>query len=384
MHDDAISDHDKKLMCDFINSGARLSYGQKVKEFEAMWSKWLGVQHSVYVNSGSSANLLLVQAMHDLHGRGDWIAQSCTWATNVAPIMQLRGIKNNGRMQRVYLTDINMRTLGLDESKAVELIKINEDIKFVFVTHVLGIPSVSEEFISFCKDRAITILEDCCEAHGSVTQNRKVGTFGKASTFSFFYGHHITTVEGGMISTDDEELYEHLLLLRSHGLLRELPEKSRNKRKVEDIDERFTFLCCGYNFRNTDLHAVLGISQMSRLESTISIRNRNFKRFISRLDSNLFHTDIDVNGVSLFAFPIICKRDSELKNKVSLLLNKLGIEHRPLIAGNLLRHPMMKSHVNTIPCPNADSIHFNSFYVGNNETVTTDQVDLLVDSLNSL
>jgi CDP-6-deoxy-D-xylo-4-hexulose-3-dehydrase len=384
MHDNAIGSHDKKLMCDFINSGAKLSYGQKVKDFETLWSKWLGVKYSVYVNSGSSANLLLVQAMHDLHGRGDWIAQSCTWATNVAPIMQLRGMKDNGKLQEIYLTDVNMKTLGLDETAAIELIKTNRDIKFIFVTHVLGIPSISQELLKICRERGVIILEDCCEAHGSTIHGRKVGTLGKASTFSFFYGHHITTVEGGMISTDDEELYEHLLLLRSHGLLRELPENSRIKRKVKDVDERFTFLCCGYNFRNTDLHAVLGISQMDRLESSISIRNRNFERFISRLNSESFHTDMDTHGVSLFAFPVICKRDSDLRNKVSIFLNKIGVEHRPLIAGNLLRHPMLKSHVNAIQCPNADKIHFNSFYVGNNETVTIDQVDLLVDGLNSL
>lgn len=379
MHDEAISSNDKDVICNFIKSGSKLSYGERVKEFEKIWSEWLGVKHSVYVNSGSSANLLLVQAMHDLYGRGDWVAQSCTWATNVAPIMQLKNEK-----QKLHLTDADDKTLGLKISDLKQLLlDKGNNIKYLFLTHVLGIPSIDDELISICRDNGITILEDCCESHGSTVGAKKVGTFGKASTFSFFYGHHITTIEGGMISTDDTELYEHLLLLRSHGLLRELPKESQKRRKVSHIDERFTFLCCGYNFRNTDLHAVLGISQMSRLDPTISIRNRNFKRFISTLNKDLFHTDLKSDGVSLFAFPIIC-HDSETKSKVSNLLQELNIEHRPLIAGNLLQHPMLSGHVNSISCPMSDKIHFNSFYVGNNETITIDQVDSLVDALNSL
>lgn len=379
MYDDAIGSHDKKLMCDFINSGAKLSYGQKVNEFEALWSKWLGVKHSVYVNSGSSANLLLVQAMHDLYGRGDWVAQSCTWATNVSPIMQLKN-----ETQRLHLTDADSKTLGLklEDLKKLLTDKSNK-IKYLFLTHVLGIPCIDAELISLCKEHGITILEDCCESHGSTVNGKKVGTFGKASTFSFFYGHHITTIEGGMISTDDSSLYEHLLLLRSHGLLRELSKESQKARKVPHIDERFTFLCCGYNFRNTDLHAVLGLSQMKRLDPSVEIRNRNFKSFLQDLNRDLYHTDLLTDGVSLFAFPIICK-DRSTKDKVGDLLKNMNIEHRPLIAGNLLQHPMLSGHKNSLECPMSDTIHFNSFYVGNNETITQEQITKLVTALNSL
>lgn len=225
MHDDAITSNDRKKMCEFILSNKKLSYGEKVKDFEKKWSEWQGCKYSVFVNSGSSANLLIVQAAHDLYGHGNWLAQSCTWATNVAPILQLKKDSSG-----IYLTDTDLSTLGPNIQQLKKYI-VDNKIKYIFLTHLLGIPSVSDILLDLCEKHNIILFEDCCESHGSTWKNKKVGTFGKASTFSFFYGHHITTIEGGMICTDDEELYHHLLLLRSHGLLRELPELEKQKKK---------------------------------------------------------------------------------------------------------------------------------------------------------
>lgn len=375
MHDDAISDNDKKKMCDFIMSGKKLSYGEKVREFENLWSNWLGCKHSVFVNSGSSANLLIVQASHDLYGQGNWAAQSCTWATNVAPIIQLQ--KNTG----LFLTDSNLKNLGPDLEQLEFLMKTNT-IKFLFLTHVLGIPCVTNDLIDLCKKYNVTFFEDCCESHGSTIKGKKVGTFGLASSFSFFYGHHITTIEGGMICTDNDDFYHRLLLLRSHGLLRELPEKEKQKNIVSDIDPRFTFLCPGYNVRNTDLHAVLGISQMDRLENAITERNKNFKTFCETIDKEKYHCDFNYDGCSLFAFPIIAKT-VDIK-KISSVLQKNNFEFRPLIAGNLMRHPMM-DNLNTYTNHKiSDFIHDNSYYVGNNESVTENQVKTLTSILNEV
>jgi len=376
MHDDAISNTDREKMCDFIQSGSRLSYGEKVKEFEKEWSNWLGCKYSVFVNSGSSANLLVVQAAHDLYGSGDWIAQSCTWATNVAPIIQLN-VKNKG----IYLTDTDLQTLGPNIENIEHYVKTN-NIKYIFLTHLLGLPAISEKLLSICKENDIILFEDTCESHGSTWNGKKLGTFGKASTFSFYYGHHITTIEGGMISTDDEDFYHHLLLLRSHGLLRELPLQEKQKRKIDDIDERFTFLCPGYNVRNTDLHAVLGLSQMSRLNLSVKVRNENFKYYLSKLNSNKYHTNFISDGVSLFSFPIITKNNN-IKTIIQIL-NENHIENRPLIAGNLHRHPMTNV-INTYKNDQVSNyIHDNGLYVGNNEFVTLDDVDRLVSLLNGL
>lgn len=376
MHDNAISSIDGEKMCDFIRSGSKLSYGEKVKQFEQQWSNWLGCKYSVFVNSGSSANLLVVQAAHDLYGHGDWISQSCTWATNLAPIIQLN-TKNKG----IYLTDTDLKNLGPNLDDIEYYIKINK-IKFIFITHLLGIPAISEKLLDICSKNNIILFEDCCEAHGSSWNNKKVGTFGKASTFSFYYGHHITTIEGGMICTDDEEFYHQLLLLRSHGLLRELPPEEKEKRKVIGVDDRFTFLCSGYNVRNTDLHAVLGISQMSRLNNAIDIRNKNFIYYLKELDEAKYHTDFITDGVSLFSFPILSK-NKNIKIIIDIL-NKNLIENRPLIAGNLHRHPMLNAINTTRNDKISNYIHDNGLYVGNNEFVTLEDIKKLVNILNSL
>lgn len=376
MHEDAISDKDRQLMCSFIMSKQKLSYGEKVKQFESIWSDWLGCKHSVYVNSGSSANLLLVQAAHDLYGHGNWVAQSCTWATNITPIIQL-----NDDSHGLFLTDVDLTNLGPSLSD-VERFFQTQNIKYLFLTHVLGMPAVNEKLLELCKKYNVMLFEDCCESHGSSVLGKKVGTFGKASTFSFFYGHHITTVEGGMICTDDTDFYHHLLLLRSHGMLRELPADQREKRKVLGIDERFTFLCPGYNVRNTDLHAVLGISQMERLPEAIRIRERNFKIYLESIDKTKYHAEFDSNGVSLFSFPIITKKPDV--NHIKKILSDNKIDNRPLIAGNLFRHPMMEK-VNTMRNDkNANFVHDNGLYVGNSEFVTEQDVKRLTDILNKI
>lgn len=373
MHDDAISIEDKKIISDFILSSPKLTYGPKVKEFEKKWSEWLGCKYSVFVNSGSSANLLIVQAAHDLYGQGNWVAQSCTWSTNIAPIIQLQ--KNTG----LFLTDVDLKTLGPCLAGLEDLFK-KQNIKYLFLTHVLGLPSSTTKLLELCEKYNVKLFEDCCESHGSTINGKKVGTFGIASSFSFFYGHHITTIEGGMISTNDEEFYHRLLLLRSHGMLRELPEEERVKNIIPDVDQRFTFLCPGYNVRNTDVHAVLGLNQMNRLPITIEARNKNFKCFVDNLDKDKYHVDYDTDGVSLFAFPVIAKTVSV--KRIAKALDSFGVEYRPLIAGNLMRHPMMNSLNTFKKFKNADYIHDNSFYVGNNEWVTEEQVKQLTKVLN--
>jgi CDP-6-deoxy-D-xylo-4-hexulose-3-dehydrase len=372
MHDDCISVEDRKIVADFVLSSPKLTYGERVKEFEAKWSEWLGVKHSVFVNSGSSANLLVVQACKDLYGdKHGWVAQACTWATNVSPIIQLG--------QQVNLVDVSLNTLGPAKDSLKDVL-LREKPKFMFMTHVLGLPGFDEEILDLLRNEGVMLLEDTCESHGSTFRGKKLGSFGKASTFSFYYGHHITTIEGGMICTDDTELYHHLLLLRSHGLLRELPSQLQKDRVVSGVDTRFTFLCNGFNVRNTDVHAVLGINQMRRLDLCTEVRNRNYKAFLNALDPELYHTDLITDGVSNFALPIISKRDNI--RDISRLLETSGVENRPLIAGNLFRHPMM----NSVNCLRRDAtanwLHDHALYVGNNEFVTQDQAIWLAETLN--
>lgn len=374
MSDDAITREQREIMAKFILESPKLTYGERVREFERDWSNWQGCEFSVFVNSGSSANLLIVDAALTLHGAGGFVAQSCTWATNVAPLLQLKD------SQFVQLVGVDLRNLGADLTDletAFERLKP----KFLFLTHVLGFPAVSDELLSLCERHDVKIIEDCCESHGATFRGRKIGNFGLAASFSFYYGHHLTTIEGGMVCTNDRDFYERVLLLRSHGMLRELPEDARAKNAVLDCDPRFTFLCAGYNVRNMEMNAVLGIEQLKHLDSHIETRNRNMHRFIENLDGEKFHADFKLDGISNYAFPII-PRDIN-KNDLCEELTKKGIENRPLIAGSLYRHPLMQNVSPENLSRNSDYIHERGIYVGNHQHVTMEMVDGLCEILNN-
>ena len=374
MSDDAITREQREIMADFILNSPKLTYGERVREFEQKWSEWQGCKYSVYVNSGSSANLLIIDAALTLYGAGGFVAQSCTWATNVAPLLQL---KNS---EFVQLVGVDLQNLGADLGD-LETAFQKLKPKFLFLTHVLGFPAISDELLGLCKRYDVKLLEDCCESHGATFRGEKVGNFGLASSFSFYYGHHLTTIEGGMVCTNDREFYERILLLRSHGMLRELPEESRKKHIVADCDQRFTFLCAGYNVRNMEMNAVLGVEQLKDLDEHIVVRNRILNRFIENLDGEKFHNDFKLEGISNYAFPII-PRHVERENLCGELTAQ-GIENRPLIAGSLYRHPLMQNVSPENLATNSDYIHERGIYVGNHQHVTTEMVEKLCEILNN-
>lgn len=373
MSDFAITEDDRKVMSDFIIREPVLTQSEKVKEFEQTWSEWQGCKYSVYVNSGSSANLILVYALSELMGSGSWLCQATTWATNVSPIMQFK--------MPLQLCDIDQNNFGpkLDELRT----RLNQgEYKYLFLTHLLGFNALSDELLDICKEYNLILLEDCCESHGATFKNNKVGNFGIASTFSFYYGHHMTSVEGGMVCTDDENLYHALLLCRSHGLLRSLPSDIQKDREIKGVDPKFTFLLPGFNVRNSEVYAVLGINQLKRLNKNIEIRNSNLIKFLSEIDPEKYKIDFNIEGVSSYSLPII-----SLKNNIDSVkneLDKMNIEWRPIIAGNLFRHPFM-DRVNQFKTGvSSDFIHDNGIYVGNHQDVTLDMVKELADRINSL
>lgn len=375
MCDSAITQDDREAMAEFITNSPKLTQGELVKEFETEWSKWQGCKYSVFVNSGSSANLLAVFAMKEKYRPGPWYAQSCTWATNVAPIIQM---KNN-----VGLCDTDLNNFGPDLKTLEHLITSNrQKPRFMFLTHLLGYPAITNELIELCIREGVYVIEDCCEAHGATFNGIKVGNFGECSTFSFYYGHHMTTIEGGMVCTNDKEIYEILLLLRSHGLLRELPEESREDRVVNGLDPKFTFLLNGFNVRNMEMNALLGLRQLKRLDKNIEIRNENYSTFISNLDSDKYRTDFNSEGISSFCLPIYVKNVSidDVKEK----LESSNIEYRPCVGGNISNHPMLnKNNSNSIGI-NSNDITEKCVYVGNHQEVTKEQVIKLCKILNKV
>jgi len=367
--DNAIPLDQREKLSDFILSDDRFSQGKYVREFEERWSEWQGCKYSVFVNSGSSANFLAVHALNNHKVDKGWVSQACTWSTTVSPIILSKN--------KLQLCDVNIPNLDPDLDSLKYILKKYKP-SFLFLAHLLGFSAISEELIDLCNRYNVQLLEDCCESHGATHKDTKIGNFGSISTFSFYYGHHMTTIEGGMVCTNDKDIYERVLLLRSHGLLRGLPKDSQEKYKK--IDDNFTFITPGFNVRSTELNAYLGLLQLENLDKHNNIRNKNFNAFASKLDSSKYYTDFKVEGNSSFCFPIITKKGNrdELQEKI----NYAGIETRPVIAGNLHQHPFIEDECTERLDAKADFIHENGFYVGNNHNVCESDVDWLLTLLN--
>lgn len=376
--EDTITIKDRLKMSLFLLTSSRLTNGPKVREFESAWSKWLGVKHSLYVSSGSTANSLLIAAVKEYYGLRDGdkvLVPATTWMTNVAPVFQ-------AGLQPIFC-DINLGNFSFDVNELRHIASVHPDIKVVFVTHLIGLSSDVEKVREIFPDALI--LEDVCESHGvEGPDGKKRGTSFTGSTFSFYFGHHMTTIEGGVVCTNNTELYELMRLKRSHGMAREASPAYFKQYADEnpDIDKMFLFMTDGYNFRNHEVCAVLGLSQLKRLDQNIEIRRNNYKRF----HSALVHVDgyripYYQKGNSSFSFPIITYRDNIGKLKEVLQRNE--IEYRPIISGNLLRHPAFKKYklCTEREIPNVEVLHNNGLYVGNSQFVTFKKIDKLIGLL---
>ena len=372
LQENVLSTDDIEVLVKFIRNTKRFTQFEKVREFEKKYSKWLGVKYSVFVNSGSSANLLLIASLKEMfnwYSNDEVIVPAVTWVTNISPVIQ------NG-LKPVFV-DINLEDLSFDYDKLG--LAITSKTKAIFITHLMGFPADINRIKKIVGNRDILILEDCCEAHGATIEGVKIGNFGIGSTFSFYWGHHITSVEGGMICTNNEKLYKILMLKRSHGLARELPTRyhAQFKKDYRDIDFNFLFLTDGYNVRNTEFNAVLGLHQLKKLDQFIKIRNDNYAKFLKICEKYedeliLFR----VKGVSSFSLPFLF-RNKDRMEKFHKFIKKSGIESRPIISGNLLRQPFLKQYYNENDFPNADFLHNNGRYVGNNQFVNDERLSFL-------
>jgi len=369
----AITDSDKIKLIEFIASTDKFTCGEKVAEFEKNWCEWLACKHSLFVTSGSTANILLLSAVKELYkipNGSKVLVPACTWVTNVAPVFQLG-------LEPVFC-DINLKDYSFD----TENLPNDDDIKIVFVTHLLGfnapIDKLKEKY-----PKAI-FLEDICESHGIKEPSGRKRGHGTGSTFSFYFGHHMTTIEGGMVCTNNTELYELMRLKRNHGCARHLLPENYDKvtSQYPDINPAFLFLTDGYNFKNTEINAVLGIEQLKRLDENIQIRKDNYEYFIKKLIhyEDYFHIPDTSSSNSSYAFPIICK-NKDNRPGVIKGLNDLGVEHRPIVSGNLLKHPFLHKWKDTCTAPNADILHYNGVYVGNSQFVTKYMIERLFTSV---
>lgn len=360
-----------------------LTQSNQVQAFEHEWSSWLGVRYSVFVNSGSSANLLTMCALREHCGPGEVIVPTLTWVSDIASVIQC-GFKP-------VFVDIDHRTLGMDSDQVIE--EITPDTKAVFLTHVLGYNGLSRLLLDELKERNIPLIEDVCESYGATFDGRKLGTFGLMSNFSFYYAHHMSTIEGGMVSTNDSALYETLRMLRSHGMVREAisPELRQSYRERHpDLNPDFIFAFPAYNVRNTEIQAVIGRSQLVSLDANNKIRSENLDLFLGHLDSEKYRTDFVTEGSCNYAFTLILRNpDVSLCESVMGMLRRHGVEFRRGTSGggNQLRQPYLKKLVGEreySKYPNADHVHFYGFYIGNYPSLKKEKIVALCALLNEL
>ena len=360
-----------------------LTQSTQVREFEKEWSEWLGVKYSVYVNSGASANLLTIAVLKYIYGGGEIIVPPLTWVSDIASLIQ------NG-FKPVFV-DINPRNLCMDDKQVIS--KLSDKTRAVFITHVQGFNGLTDKLLKVLEDRNIVLIEDVCESHGATFKGKKLGTFGLISNFSFYYAHHLSTIEGGIVCTNDKKIYGMIRMLRSHGMVREVNDDITKQEYIEkypDLSPHFIFAYPAYNVRNTEIGAVLGRNQLKRLDTNNEKRKRNFELFLTTLDSTKYRTDFELEGSCNYAFNLVIKDpDPAFRDKVEQALTQAKVEFRRGSAGggNQLRQPYLKEIMpekEYEKYPEVDHIHFYAYYIGNYPDLEEEKTIMLCNMLNNI
>ena len=315
--------------------------------------------------------------------KSEIIVPSLTWVSDINAVI-MNGFKP-------VFVDINFSNLSMKLDDVIR--KINKNTAAVFITHAQGFNGINKEFIDYLKKKKVPLLEDVCESHGATFKGKKLGSFGLISNFSFYYAHHLSTIEGGMVCTNDKKIYELAKMIRSHGMLRESGNKKFERtivKKNPHLSPKFIFLHQGYNFRNNEMGAVIGSSQLKRLDKNNKLRTRNLKYFLKNLDEKKYFIDYDLEGSSNYAFPIILKTTNILKrNYFDKILIKNNIEFRRGNAGggNQLRQPYLKKFIKKINLKKFKNVeHINSFgyYIGNYPSLKISKIFEICKILNSI
>jgi CDP-4-dehydro-6-deoxyglucose reductase, E1 len=383
MHNN-IPREDLDTVIEFLKGDPILTQSKNVLAFEDEWSKWLGVKHSVFVNSGSSANILTMQALRVMNGPGEVLVPALTWVSDITSVLYA-GFKP-------VFVDIDRRHLGMADDQILKAITPNT--KAVFLTHILGFNALTDKLIKELEKRNIPLIEDVCESHGATFQNKRCGSYGYASNFSYYYAHHMSTIEGGMVSTNDEKLYQIVRMLRGHGMLRESTNpdvKSEIQKKYPDLNPDFIFVNPGYNMRSTEINAVMGRTQLKRLDANNLKRTENFQLFLDKLDSKRFFTDYAVEGSSNYAFTVLLnQKDDELRNRMEMRLRDEKVEFRRGMSGggNQVRQPYLRDFYNLDQrpedYPNTEHVHFYGYYIGNYPGLEREKIEALCKVLNTI
>jgi CDP-6-deoxy-D-xylo-4-hexulose-3-dehydrase len=375
---DTIDNKDIDNLIEWLKSYPRLTKGKKTIEFEEKFSKWVGSKYSVFVNSGSSANLMMIYALKILNMlKNDKICvPSLCWATDLSPVLQFN--------LNPILVDCNLENLSVDLNH-LEFIFETEKPSALILVSVLGLSPDMDSIIELCKKYDVILLEDNCESQGTKYKGVKLGNFGLMSSFSTYFGHTMSTIEGGIISTNNENIYQTLLQLRSHGWDRDLSKSKqielREQFGVSDFSALYTFYIPGFNLRSTDLQAQIGIQQLEKVDNMINKRYENFLYYKSKLENKIwFPKVLSDTYTANFAIPIICKNPVDRDNLiVELTENKISC--RPLISGSMGTQPFYTKIYGENRLKNCTKIDECGIYVPNHDKMTKEDIDRICDIL---
>jgi CDP-6-deoxy-D-xylo-4-hexulose-3-dehydrase len=377
--DETIDRADIQELRDWLDTDPWLTQGKLVREFEERWAKWLGVKHALFVNSGSSANLLMYYSLlmsGNLRNK-KVIVPAVSWATTVAPAIQL-GFEP-------IMCESAWDDFGLDMDYLEDLLKKN-DPAAVIIVPVLGVPNDMDRLMDLKRRYNFYLMEDTCAATGSQYNGQLLGSFGDMSSFSFYFGHHMSTIEGGMVATNDSALHNILLMVRSHGWAKDLdPETEKEqmeKRGVIEFNRPFTFYYPGFNVRSTDLNARIGLSQMNKIDRVVERRIENHSVYQRRfLKSASLHCQSISNSVICSISFAALAESQEHRDRIAAALKEASIETRPLGGGNMSRQPFWNDQYGMTDFPVADRIHATGFQLPNHPLLTTDDVNYICDTV---
>lgn len=373
---DTIDQNDINLLIDWLKTNPILTKNKVTIEFEEKYSKYQNRKYSVFLNSGSSANLAMIYSLlvsNKLKNK-NIIVPAVSWTTTVTPIIQL-GLNP-------ILCECDKETLGLDIDYLKKLVK-EHNPSVIMLVHVLGFPNKMKEILEICEQNDIILLEDSCESMGSFYNDTKTGSFGLMSSFSFFYGHHMSTIEGGMVCTDDYELYNILKSIRAHGWNRDLDESFKSKLKenldVDEFKDLYTFYYPGFNLRSTDLQAFIGIQQLDKIEKNCVLRQWNYELYQNFIKNDYWKiTDFENCKISNFAYPIIHPNIKQ----IAKALDDGGVDCRPLVCGSIGNQPYWINIYGKQSFEFADIVDKFGLYVPNNPDLTSEEIMYICDIVN--
>ena len=373
---DTIDSKDIDQLIEWLKTYPKLTKGDNTLKLEETFTKWIGTKYSIFVNSGSSANLLMLYALKYLKGNNLKVAvPSLCWATDLSPIMQLD--------MTPILVDCNLNDLSVDVKHLETIFTSENKPDILLLVAVLGLSPNMDIIKKLCDEYDVILSEDVCESQGTMFNNQKLGSFGLMSSFSTYFGHTMSTIEGGFITTNDKSLYDILIQLRSHGWDRDLDKNKQNelrkKWKITDFNTLFTFYIPGFNLRSTDLQAFLGLRQMEKVDKMISQRNANFLLFQQYLKNNTWFPQTPLNSYTAsFCIPVIFKTKKNKEKAIKEFI-KNKIEIRPLIAGSMGKQPFYVIKYGQLNLPNCDIVDKRGIYIPNFPLLTKDEIKLMCD-----